>query len=610
MIKRLLIGQPLSSDAEGHTRLPKILALPVFASDALASTAFASQEILAVLWPVAGAASIGYLVPLSLVVVGLLAIVVTSYFQTLHAYPSGGGSYIVSKENLGMNAALVAGASLIVDYVLTVSVSVAAGVAAITSAVAPLRDHGVLLGVGLIALLTLANLRGAKESGALFAGPTYAYILLMSGTVVWGLFRSFSGSIHAIVPSTPASGAVLNGVTLFLLLRAFSSGAVALSGVEAISNGIQAFRKPEPRNAAITLMWAASILGVLFAGIAVLAGRLRPVYSERETILSQMARHLYGHGVLYVLVQASTAAILVLSANTAFADFPRLSAIVAADGFLPHQLASKGARLVLSNGVAALALLAGALFVAFGGNTSSLIPLFAVGLFMSFTLSQAGMVVHHHRHRGSGWRWKRVVNAFGTAATASVTVIVMVSKFTEGAWIPTALIPLLVLMFKAIHRHYRRVAEELRVPDDAAPADVRLSVVVLVGPLVNRGVLHAVSFALAMRPHRIRAVNVSFGDGAAAHLIEEWARHAITIPLDIVASPYRELSHPLLRYIDALDEEDRGDLVTVVLPEFVARRWWEHLLHNQSALVLKARLLFRPDTVVVSVPVRIEGRRR
>ena len=605
LVKRVLIGRPLASDADQHTRLPKLLALPVFAADALASTAFASQEILAVLWPVAGAMSIGYLVPLSLVVVALLVIVVTSYFQTLHAYPSGGGSYIVSRENLGTNASLVAAASLMVDYILTVSVSIAAGVAAITSAIEPLRDHGVALGLGLIALITLANLRGAKESGAMFAPPTYAYIGLMGFTILWGLYQSAVGHTQPIT-APPVSGQVaLSGVTAFLLLRAFSSGAVALSGVEAISNGIQAFRKPEPRNAAITLVWAAGILGTMFAGIAVLAGRLHPVFSESETILSQIARHLYGSGAMYGMVQASTAAILVLSANTAFADFPRLSGIVASDGFLPRQLASRGDRLVLSNGILALALVAGGLFAAFGGNTTRLIPLFAVGLFMSFTLSQAGMVVHHQRRREPGWRWKLAINAVGTIATAGVTGIVMISKFTEGAWIPTSLIPLIVFGFKGIQRHYRKVAQDLLVDAGAPVPKVALGVVVLVGGTVNQGVLNALGFASALQADLLRAVNVSFSADAADRLRHEWEDHNIEVTLDIVDSPYRDLVHPLMQYIDQIDDLDPNDILTIVVPEFVVHRWWEHLLHNQSALWLKARLLFRPNTVVISVPVTI-----
>jgi amino acid transporter len=584
--------------------MPKLLALPVFAADALASTAFASQEILAVLWPVAGVASIGYLVPISLVVVALLVVVVASYFQTLHAYPNGGGSYIVSRENLGQGVGLVAAASLMVDYILTVAVSIAAGVAAITSAVEPLRSHVVGVGLFLIALLMLANLRGAKESGALFAGPTYAYIVLMSSTVVWGIVQSSLGHAEPIVPSG-RQGAAVAGVTLFLLMRAFSSGAVALSGVEAISNGIQAFRKPEPRNAAITLIWAAVILGGLFFGIALLTARLHPVYSEQETILSQMASVLYGRGVLYVAVQASTAAILVLSANTAFADFPRLSGIVAADGYLPRQLASRGDRLVLSNGIIALAVVAGGLYAAFGGATTALIPLFAVGLFMSFTLSQAGMVVHHRRLREPGWRSKLVVNAVGSVATAVVTLVVLVSKFTEGAWIPTALIPLIVFGFVMIKRHYQKVADTTSVARDEPVPAVRIAALVLVGPSVNRGVLNAIGFATAMSPDLVQAIHVSFDQDDAEALRQQWADHRIDVPLEILESPYRDLSGPIVDYIDRLDELDPHDTLTVILPEFVVHGWWQQLLHNQSALWLKVRLLFRPNTVVISIPVPV-----
>ncbi|HKA93534.1 MAG TPA: amino acid permease, partial [Acidimicrobiia bacterium] len=442
-LKRLLIGRPLASREFEHQRLPKRLALGVFSTDAIASTAFATQEILVVLVPAAGMAALGYLVPISLLVVALLVVVVLSYRQTLYAYPNGGGSYIVSRENLGTNPSLVAAASLLVDYTLTVAVSVAAGVAAITSAISPLRGYEVELGVALIVFIALANLRGVRESGRLFAPPTYIYVGIMSLLVVWGLFRTFTGDLgplpvnHAELAHFTGGNAMLGGVTFFLLMRAFSSGAVALSGVEAISNGVQAFRKPESRNAAITLMWTAFILGSLFTGIAVLADQLRPTLSQSETILSQMGRAVFGGGgPLYIVLQASTAAILTLSANTAYADFPRLSAIIARDGFMPRQLANRGDRLVLSNGVLVLSVAAGALVIGFRADVSALVPLFAVGLFTAFTLSQAGMVVHHWRLREPRWRPALAINAVGTVATSVVTVVILASKFTEGAWIP------------------------------------------------------------------------------------------------------------------------------------------------------------------------------
>jgi amino acid transporter len=612
VLKRVLIGSPLSSEALEEQRLTKRVALAVFGTDAVASTAFATQEILVVLVPAAGMAALDYLVPISLVVVGLLAIVTTSYRQTLYAYPSGGGSYIVSRENLGTGAALTAAASLMVDYTLTVSVSIAAGVAAVTSAMAPLRGHEVALSLILLIGIVVANLRGVRESGRLFAPPTYTYIGMMTLLVGWGLYRFATGSLHELPVDHEALGhftgnaAVLTGASTFLLLRGFSSGAVALSGVEAISNGIQAFRKPESRNAAITLTWVATILGVLFVGIALLAVRLRPTLSPDQTILSTMGRAVFGNGVLYVLLQVSTAAILTLSANTAFADFPRLSGIVASDGFLPRQLANRGDRLVLSNGILVLAAAAGGLLVVFGGDVSALIPLFAVGLFMSFTLSQTGMVVHHWRLRTSGWPGRLFVNALGATATAAVTIVVIVSKFSEGAWIPTVVIPGLVVLFWSIHNHYRRVDEILACPPGTPLPDIIHTVVVLVGNHIHAGVLEALAYAKSLSPRYLHAVHVSFDTAQGEHMQRNWDAYEFGIPLDIVPSPYRELTRPVLDYVEELDRRWKHDVVTVIVPEFVVHHWWDQILHNQSALLLKARLLFRKGTVVTSVPAHID----
>jgi amino acid transporter len=612
LFKRLLVGRPLRSEQFGEQRLTKRVALAVFGTDAVASTAFASQEILVVLVPAAGMAALDDLVPISLVVIALLVIVTASYRQTLYAYPNGGGSYIVSRENLGTIPSLVAAASLMVDYTLTVSVSVAAGVAAITSAVAPLRGHEVALGLGLIAIIVFANLRGVRESGRLFAPPTYAYIVMMSALVGWGLIRFETGSLHQLPVNHAALAhftgphAVLMGASFFLLMRAFSSGAVALSGVEAISNGIQAFRKPESRNAAITLACVATILGVLFLGIALLAVRLRPTLSPTQTILSTMGHAVFGNGFLYVLLQASTVAILTLSANTAFADFPRLSAIVASDGFLPKQLAHRGDRLVLSNGILVLAAAASGLIIAFNGNVSALIPLFAVGLFLSFTLSQAGMVVHHWRLREPGWARRLSVNAVGAASTTVVTLVILASKFTEGAWIPTVAIPLMVLTFWAIKRHYRRVDDALVCEPGTPLPELVHTVVVLVGTSIHSGVLEALAYGQSLRPHFLHAVHVADDDDDAARMRDEWGTYQFDVPLDIVPSPYRELTHPVLDYVDTLDRRYRNDVVTVIIPEFVVQHWWGQLLHNQSALLLKARLLFRKGTVVTSIPFQVK----
>ena len=611
-LKRLLIGRPLSTREFEHQRLPKRLAIGVFSTDAIASTAFATQEILVVLVPAAGMAALGYLVPISLLVVALLVIVVLSYRQTLYAYPNGGGSYIVSRENLGTNPSLVAAASLLVDYTLTVSVSVAAGVAAITSAISPLRGYEVELGVALIALIALGNLRGVRESGRVFAPPTYLYVAIMTLLVVWGLFKTFTGDLQPLpvnqgqLAHFTGGETMLGGVTFFLLMRAFSSGAVALSGVEAISNGVQAFRKPESRNAAITLMWTAFILGSLFAGIAVLADQLRPTLSENETILSQMGHAVFGgSGPLYIVLQASTAAILTLSANTAYADFPRLSAIIAQDGFMPRQLANRGDRLVLSNGILVLSIAAGALVIGFGASVSSLIPLFAVGLFTAFTLSQAGMVVHHWRLREPRWRLGLVINGVGALATTLVTAVILVSKFTEGAWIPALVIPLLVLLFKGIHHHYETVDRAMRVEPGIKLPEIRHTVVVLVGPKVHLGVIQSLAYAKSLQPDFLHAVSVSYDPEQADRLREQWERFDFDVPLDVVDSPYREINESVLEYLDDLDQRSSSDVVTVIIPELVVHHWWQQLLHNQTALWLKVRLLFREGTVVTSVPSHV-----
>ncbi len=619
VLKRVLIGHPLPTREFGQQRLPKRLALGVFSTDAIASTAFATQEILVVLVPAAGMAALGYLVPISLLVVALLVIVVLSYRQTLYAYPNGGGSYIVSRENLGTNPSLVAAASLLVDYTLTVSVSVAAGVAAITSAIAALRGYEVELGVALIIIIAIGNLRGVRESGRLFAPPTYIYVGIMTLLVVWGLFRTFTGDLqplpvnHAQLAHFTGGNAMLGGVTFFLLMRAFSSGAVALSGVEAISNGVQAFRKPESRNAAITLMWTGFILGSLFTGIAVLADQLRPTLSENQTILSQMGHAVFGgSGPLYIVLQASTAAILTLSANTAYADFPRLSGIIAGDGFMPRQLANRGDRLVLSNGILVLSIAAGGLVIGFGASVSSLIPLFAVGLFTAFTLSQAGMVVHHWRLREPRWRLGLVINGVGALATTLVTVVILTSKFTEGAWIPAIVIPLLVVLFKFIHRHYEVAERAIHVEAGIKLPEIRNTVVVLVGPKVQLAVIQALAYAKSLRPDFLQAVSVASDRDQAERLREQWDRFDLDIPLEILESPFREITDPVLEYLDELDARWSSDVVTVIIPELVVHHWWQQLLHNQTALWLKARLLFREGTVVTSVPAHVieEGKIR
>ncbi len=607
----MVVGKPLASSEEGHTRLPKKIALPVFASDAISSTAYATQEILIILVPAAGLAAYKHLVPLSLVVCLLLAIVITSYRQTIRAYPGGGGTYIVSRENLGTNPSLVAGASILVDYVLTVAVSVTAGVAAIIAAFEGLEPYRVELCLGFIALMTVANLRGMKESGAIFAPPTYLYIAILFTLIIWGLYQVATGDLdrlpldeHALSELTGPDGA--SGLSLFVLLRAFSSGAVALTGVEAVADGVPAFTKPEPQNASRVLATMAVILGTATIGIAVLTHHLQPIPEERgETLLSKLGEAVFGRGLLYFVLQFATFAILILAANTAYADFPRLSSIIARDEFLPHQFKNRGDRLVFSNGVVVLASLAAVLVIGFGGVTTALIPLYAVGVFTGFTMSQAGMVVYQRRHPTPGWQRRMVINLIGAIATGIVLVVVVVSKFTEGAWIPAIVIPMIVMLFKAIGRHYAGVKQEIAVPVGWKPQRRTHTMVVLVGS-VNRGAMEAITYARSLAPDRIMAVSVVVDDDDQEHITRQWAEHGIPIELHLIHSPYRALTRPVLAFLDELDADNPYDVITVVIPEFVVTKWYTHLLHNQSALALKARLLFRKNTIVTSVPVLVD----
>ena len=614
LLKRLLVGRPIATVDQERQRLPKRIALSTFSSDPISSTAYATEEILFVTAVGGSSLALGLskLIPMSIAVAVLLTIVVVSYRQTLYAYPSGGGSYIVSRENLGEYPSLVAGASLLVDYILTVAVSISAGVAAILSlpAFSGIIDQRVALCLGFILLLTFANLRGLRESGRLFAAPTYIYVLSLGGLVIYGLVRSLFGDLEPVpFDQEKFAGVREAGGTLglFLLLRGFSSGAIALTGVEAISNGVPAFRKPESRNAAITLTVMGGILGSLFIGVSVLAHRLHPYPSEEETVISQLGRAVYGEGVIYWILQFATAGILILAANTAYADFPRLSSIIARDGFLPRQFANRGDKLVFSNGIIFLAAAAGGLIVAFGGITNALIPLYAVGVFTSFTLSQAGMVRHHLREREEGWRRAAIINGMGATATFIVLVIVAVTKFAVGAWLPIIVIPAIIVLFRAIGRHYRRVAGVLSAdPGTRVPSYDNATALVLVGQ-VHKGVLNALNFAKAMRPNRIRAVYVSYDEEDEAAMMVQWEKFNIDVPLEIVYSPYRELVGPVLRYIEDVDREYKNDTITVIIPEFVVSHWWEHILHNQSALFLKGRLLFRKGTVVISVPYHVDA---
>lgn len=613
ILKRLVVGRPLASADESHRRLAKVFALAIFASDAISSTAYATEEILHVLVPIAAEEALEYLIPISIVVMVLMAIVVSSYRQVIHAYPNGGGAYQVSKDNVGQKPSLIAGASLLVDYTLTVAVSISAGTAAITSAFPELRERRVLLCIAFLLLVMTANLRGLKESARVFAIPTYVYVTTLAGLIVYGLCRSYFGDLGPLPPveeryaEFTEGGTLLTGVTLYALMRAFSSGAVALTGVEAISNGVPAFKKPESKNAATTLVLMGVILATAFFGISVLAHRLQPTLSEDETVLSIMAGAVYGDGsVVYFVFQAATAGILLLAANSAFAGFPQIASILARDGFLPRQLHNRGDRLVYSNGILALAFIAGTLIVAFGGVTTALIPLYAVGVFAGFTLAQAGMCSYHRKRQEPGWKLRFAINLVGACTTGLVLLVVIVSKFTIGAWIPVVVIPVIALVLTRIKRHYDRVEAALDLGDTYRSRRHTHTVVVLVGR-VHRATMAALTYARSLSPDRLVALSVVSDTDEAARIQAQWDRYDIPVPLQIVSSPYRELAPPVLTYLDELDAEDENDIITVILPEFVLTRWWEQLLHNQSALVLKGRLLFRRNTVVVSVPYHIVG---
>ena len=614
ILKRLLVGRPLATTEQEHQRIPKVIGLAVFSSDAISSTAYATEEILFVTAVGASSLMLGLetLIPIAIAVALLLAIVAFSYRQTIFAYPSGGGSYVVSRENLGENPSLVAAASLLVDYILTVAVSISAGVAAISSipAFSDVAKHRVLVGIFLIVLITLANLRGIKESGRLFAAPTYLYIVMISALSIYGLVRAFILKDISNIPFDQKAfdGTLESGGTLglFLILKGFSSGAVALTGVEAISNGVPAFKKPESKNAAATLVWMAVILGTLFMGISILAHHLQPYPSHDTTVLAQLGIQVFGQGAVFFVLQIATALILILAANTAYADFPRVASVIAFDEYLPHQMRNRGDRLVFSNGVLILATAAIVLIVAFGGVTTALIPLYAVGVFMSFTLSQAGMVRHHQKQREENWRRHAIMNGVGSVATLIVLVIVATTKFTSGAWVPLVLIPLIILLFKAIRRHYLRVDRALEANLTAGMTRPRRNTVIVLVGNVHGGVVQALSYAKSLNPNYLVAVRLVDSDEEAAEANKVWLDAGFDIPLETVYSPYRELRRPLLEFLDRLDEQYENDNVTVIIPEFVVRHWWENILHNQSALRIKRWLLLRPGTMVTSVPYHID----
>jgi amino acid transporter len=598
-LKRLLVGSPIPTAQQRHERLGKAAGLAIFASDPLSSNAYATEEILRVLI-LAGTVALSYSLPIAIGIAVLILIVITSYRQTIRAYPRGGGAYIVAKDNLGIFPALLAGAALLTDYVLTVAVSVAAGVAALTSAIPELVPYRVGLCVFAVIVIALGNLRGVHESGQLFAVPTYVFVVSTLGMVGYGLL----GAAFDWLPEAPYEPHPpgLEGIGLFLLLRAFAAGCTALTGIEAVSDGVPAFKPPEAHNARIVMAWLGAITVTMFIGITYLAYDFGIVPGGHETVVSKIARRLFGSGPLYYEIQTVTMLILLLAANTAYADFPRLSFFLARDRFIPRQFATQGDRLVFSNGIVILTGLAILLLVAFQGDTSSLLPLYAIGVFISFTVSQSGMVRRWLRLREKGWWWRTSFSAVGATATGMVMLTLAVTKFTDGAWIVVVLIPTLVLAFMMVHRHYEEVAAQLSFEGFTPPPPMTNTVLVLVGDL-HRGVVKAIQYAQTLSPSP-KAVFVETDPEQTRKLEEKWGKWGMGVPLIVLASPYRSLLGPLLEYIDHL-QQDENHVVTIVIPEFIPARWWQLGLHNQTALLIKGAMLFRKNIIVTDVPYHL-----
>jgi amino acid transporter len=603
-LKRFLIGQSLPTSAHAEERLSNAAGLAVLSSDALSSVAYATEEILLVLIA-AGSSALIWSLPIGLTIVGLLVVVILSYRQTIRAYPQGGGSYIVARENLGLFPGLIAGASLMIDYILTVTVSISAGTAAITSAIPQLQNFTVELCLIFLALIMLANLRGVKESGQLFMVPTFVFIACIFVLVGLGLFQLWTG--HAVIPDYPPDPPIKVTLTIFFILRAFSAGCSALTGVEAISDGVLAFNPPEWKNASKTLLYLGLILGSMFIGVTYLAHAYHIMPEEGQTVVSLLGRQILGIGPLYYFIQVATLLILLLAANTSYADFPRLCYFLARDGFLPRQLAFLGERLVYSNGIIMLSLSAAALLIVFQGNTNAVIPLYAVGVFTSFTLSQAGMVRRWFSRRTEGWQAGAILNGLGATVTAIVLGVIIATKFVAGAWLVVVAIPIFVYGFMRIYRHYRLVASRLSLQDIAprsymphvSPEIPTHPAIVIVGQL-NQGTLEALDYARNIADE-IVAIHVDLGTTDREKLQVRWQTFANGIPIVIVDSPFREIVTPIANFVREFESKHPGVMTTVVIPTFVTRNWWEGLLHNQTAFFLERALLAKKSRVVTRV---------
>jgi len=619
-----LIGKPLNTADAPHQTIGKLIGLAVFSSDALSSVAYGPQELMMML-AAAGMVSLQYSLPLVLCIVALLAILTISYEQTIHAYPNGGGSYIVSRDNLGILPAQIAGAALLTDYILTVAVSISSSVAQIASAFPGLYRWRVELAIFFIMLIMIINLRGVKESGVTFAIPTYFFIVMMYITIIVGLVRYFAGTLGIV--TNPPELTILaepQALGLFLLLKAFASGTASVTGVEAISDGITAFRQPRSKNAGTTLIFMALILGSMLIGVTFLSQQVSAVPSEHETLVSQISRTVFdGRGILYLMTIVGTTVILVMAANTAFADFPRLGAITAKDGFLPRQLTYRGSRLVYSRGIMALAILASLLIIIFKANVSGLIPLYAIGVFLSFTLSQSGMA---HRWWKSGhlkpgeekvepgsvikfeknWMVKMVINGFGAVVTFFVTIIFAVTKFADGAWVVVILLPVLVVIFFSIHRHYQNLAAHLTLETYAGHHHIGRHRVILPIASVHQGTLKALKYAESLSKD-ITAVHVSIDEDEALKLQNKWEIWGDGIRLVILESPYRLMIEPLIDYVSEISSNRlENEMITIVIPQFIPRRFWTNALHMRTADTLRKILMGQKDIVIVEVPYQVD----
>ena len=601
LLKRWLVGDPLKSTQAAHERLSKTLALAIFSSNAISSVAYATEEILLVL-VLAGTAAIAWSIPISFAILFLVVVLTISYRQIIYEYPGGGGAYIVARNNLGELPALIAAAALMIDYVLTVAVSVAAGVAALTSAVPSLFAHREALGLVASVFIIVMNLRGVRESGKFFAIPTYFAIGALGVMVAIGSIQALFGQGVSVSPDHQTA---VEELTLFLILRSFAAGCSAVTGMEVISNGVKAFRRPESKNAATTMIHMSLILAALFMGISFLAYHYGILPKTDETVISQLARLTFGTGALYYALQIGTMLLLVLAANSAFAGFPHLASILARDGYMPHQMATFGDRLVFSNGIVILGFFACFLLILFHGDTHALIPLYAVGVFISFTFSQTGMVRRWLTKRGPHWRKKLMVNGVGAVTTGVATIIIAGTKFTHGAWIVFLLILVLVWIFRSIHSHYKAVSEQIALTRDHRPPIPRRNIVIIPISGVDQAVVRAVDYARS-RAGEIRAVLVDVDPESTARIQTQWAQWGCGVQLTVVPCPYRSVLRSLLDHVEELLQKNQDYWVTVVIPEILPARWWQNILHNQRALGLKAALLFKDRVILTDVPFNLK----